>query len=80
MGQQVMEGVMLPLLSVAAHHGEAADPDLMEWIMHRVDTLVGLGPAAAVVVLAGVIVLIPVGVLGLYALHRRRTEPTGGKS
>lgn len=71
---------MLPFLSVLAHHGEAADPDLMEWIMHRVDSLVGLGPAAAVIILAGVIVLIPVGVLGLYALHRRKTEPTGDES
>ena len=73
-------GMMLPFLSVAAHHGEAADPDLMEWIMHRVDSLVGLGPVAAVIVLAGVIVLIPVGVLGLYALYRRKTEPTGDES
>ncbi len=64
-------------LSVAIHHGEAADPDLMEWIMHRVDALVGLGPAAAVIVLVVIIVLIPVGVLGLYALHRRKAEPTG---
>ena len=67
-------------LSVAIHHGEAADPDLMEWIMHRVDSLVGLGPAAAVIVLVAIIVLIPVGVLGLYALHRRKTEPTGDNS
>lgn len=71
---------MLGFLSVAAHHGEAADPDLMEWIMHRVDSLVGLGPAAAVIVLVAVIVLIPVGVLAMYALHRRKTEPTGEES
>lgn len=65
------------MLSVAIHHGEAADPDLMEWVMHRVDSLVGLGPAAAVIVLAGVVVLIPVGVLVMFALYRRKTEPTG---
>ncbi len=68
---------MWGLLSVAIHHGEAADPDLMEWVMHRVDSLVGLGPAAAVIVLAGVVVLIPVGVLVMFALYRRKTEPTG---
>ena len=53
---------------------------MMEWIMHRVDALVGLGPAAAVIVLVVIIVLIPVGVLGLYALHRRKAEPTGEES
>ena len=48
--------------------------------MHRVDSLVGLGPAAAVIVLVAVIVLIPVGVLAMYALHRRKAEPTGEES
>ena len=72
--------MMLGFLSVAIHHGEAADPDLMEWIMHRVDALTGLGPAAAVILLTGVIVLIPVAVLAMYALHRRKTEPTGDES
>ena len=67
-------------LSIAAHHGEAADPDLMDWIMHRIDTLVGLDAGLIVVILVVVIVLIPVGVLGLYALHRRKAEPTGEES
>ena len=71
---------MLGFLSIAAHHGEAADPDLMDWIMHRIDTLVGLDAGVIVVILVVVIVLIPVGVLAMYALHRRRVEATGDES
>ena len=52
---------MLGFLSVAAHHGEAGDPDLLEWIMHRLDSLIGLDPAVIVIILTAVIVLIPVG-------------------
>ena len=63
---------MLGFLSVAMHHGEAADPDLMEWTMHRIDSLVGLGPALVVGILVIVIVLIPVAVWVLYALHGRQ--------
>ena len=72
--------MMLGLLSVGAHHGEAGDPDLLEWIMHRIDSLVGLDAVLIVVILVAVIVLIPVGVLAMYALHRRKTEPTGDES
>lgn len=71
---------MLAFLSVAAHHGEPGDPDLLEWIMHRVDALVGLDAGLVVVILIAVIILIPLGVLGMYALHRRSTEPTGDES
>ena len=65
---------MLGFLSVAAHHGEAGDPDLLEWIMHRLDSLIGLDPAVIVIILTAVIVLIPVAVLALYALHRRKAS------
>ena len=65
---------MLRFLSVAAHHGEAGDPDLLEWIMHRLDSLIGLDPAVIVIILAAVIVLIPVAVMALYALHRRKAS------
>ena len=71
---------MFRFLSVGAHHGEAGDPDLLEWIMHRLDGLIGLDPALIVVILAAVVVLIPVGVLALYALHRRKTQPAGDES
>ena len=45
--------------------------------MHRIDTLLGLEPALVVVILTMVILLIPAGVLAVYALHRRKTEPAG---
>ena len=62
------------LLSITAHHGEAGDPDLLKWIMHRLDSLIGLDPAVIVIILAAVIVLIPVAVLALYALYRRKAS------
>ena len=59
-------------MSVAAHQGEAADPRLLEWIKHRLDDLLGLGPWTAVVLLGGIIVAIPLGVMGFYLYQRRR--------
>lgn len=68
---------MLPkwLLSVAAHHGEAADPDLLVWIKDRLDHIFNLGPWTAVAVLALIIVLIPLSIAALYFIQQRR-QPT----
>ena len=59
-------------LSVALHHGEPGDPDLFEWIMHRLDALISLEPAAIVAVLGLVVVIIPAAILVAYAIYRRR--------
>ena len=60
------------LMSVAAHHGEAADPRLLEWIKDRLDDLLGLSPWTAVVLLGVVIAAIPLGVMGFYLFQQRR--------
>ena len=62
---------MIPL-SVLRHHGEPADPTLLEWIGHRIDELVGVGPLALVIILGVAIVAMPAGLLAWYLLARRR--------
>ena len=60
---------------IAGHHSEPGDPELLAWIQHTIDDLVGLGPAAAAGVLGLVIVAIPLAVLVAFLLRRpRRTE------
>jgi hypothetical protein len=58
--------------SVPGHHGEPADPVLLEWIEHRIGELVSLGPLAFVVLLGVVIVALPAALVGLYLVVRRR--------
>ena len=72
---------MLPmwLWSVATHHGEAVDPDLLEWIKDRLDHIFNLGPWTAVAVLALIILLIPLSIIILYLIQQRRqatAQPT----
>ncbi len=72
---------MLPmwLWSVAAHHGEAADPDLLEWIKDRLDHIFNLGPWTAVAALALIILLIPLSIIVVYLIQQRRhptSQPT----
>ena len=67
------------LLSVAAHHGDAADPELLEWIKDRLDHILGLGPWVIVGLLGLVIVALPLSLMVLYMVQRRQaaTEPYG---
>jgi hypothetical protein len=59
-------------LSIPTHHSEPADPELLEWIIHQVDALLGVGPVAMVVALGLVIVAIPVAVMAVFLLQRLR--------
>lgn len=61
------------LLSALAHHGEPGDPVLLEWIKHQIDAMIGLGDWAIVVILGVVIVAIPAGIIGFFALQRVRS-------
>jgi hypothetical protein len=63
---------MVMLLSILAHHSEPADPVLLEWIIHQVDALLGVGPVAMVVALGLIIVAIPVAVMVVFLLQRLR--------
>lgn len=62
----------LMLWSIAAHHADAADPDLLEWIKDRLDHLINLDAWVVVVVLALILLSIPVSVVTLYLVQRRR--------
>ncbi len=60
-----------PLWSIAAHGGEL-DVHLLGWIKDLLDDMLGLGDWAAVALTGSVILVIPVGLVALYFLQRRR--------
>ena len=60
------------LWSIAAHHAETADPDLLDWIKHRLDRAINLEPWTIVAILAVVIVLMPVSIIAVYLMQQRR--------
>ena len=62
----------LMLWSIAAHHSEAADPDLLEWIKNRLDHLLNLDAWVVVALLGLILLSIPVSVVTLYLVQRRR--------
>ena len=64
------------LRSIATHHSEPADPDLLEWIKGFLDHLFNLGPWTIVVVLALLIVLMPLAIIGVYLVQQRRQSGT----
>ena len=64
------------LLSILAHHSEPGDPELLEWLVHQLDAMLGVGPVAMVVALGLVIVAIPVAIMVFYlALRLRQRRP-----
>jgi hypothetical protein len=65
------------LLSLAGHHGEPADPDLLDWIKSQLDHLLNLGPWTIVGVLAVLIVAIPMSVVVFYGIQQRRRPGSG---
>ncbi len=69
---------MLPtwLWSIATHHSEAVDPDLLEWIKDRLDHIFNLGPWTAVAALALIILLIPLSIVIFYLIQQRRHTTT----
>ena len=70
-----------PLSSIAAHQGEL-DVHLLGWIKDMLDELLGLSDWAVVALAGAVILVIPVGLLALYFLQRKRGsyDPTGDES
>ena len=59
--------------SVLAHQGDAADPELLEWIKDRLDHILGLGPWAMVALAGSIIVALPIGLVLLYVVQKRQT-------
>ena len=62
------------LPNLAAHHGDAADPELLEAIMERIDSIVPLGPVGMIIVLTAIILAVPTMVLFMYQRYRRDSE------
>ena len=59
------------LLAILAHQTEAGHPELMDWIKHQLDAVVGLGPLAFLILLGLTILAIPAAVLLMYLVQRR---------
>ena len=64
--------IMLILWSIGAHHPDSADPVLLEWIKSRLDHLLRLDAWAVVAILGLILLLIPISVVTLYLVQRRR--------
>ena len=59
------------LLAFLAHQSEAGHPELMDWVKHQLDAVVGLGPLAFLILLGLIILAIPAAVLLMYVVQRR---------
>ena len=57
-------------MGVRAHHSEPTDSELLEWLTHTLDSILGLGPVVMVVLIGVVVVAIPLAIAAL-ALRRR---------
>jgi hypothetical protein len=66
------------LLASWSHHGEAADPDLLEWIRGVLDHVLGVGPWAGAALMGLLILAIPAGTVVLYLIQQRRSNPDRG--
>ena len=75
----VASGLVLPIRvldSIRPHQGEPGDADLLEWVKHVIDSVVGVGPAVIVVGLGLVILAIPVAIMVIFWAQRaRRSRP-----
>jgi hypothetical protein len=59
------------------HHAEAVDPDLVNWIQHRIDAVTGLEPSALVIVFGMAIVAFPLMVSVMFLVRRRAFRRSG---
>ena len=53
-----------------AHHSEPTDSELLEWLVHTLDSILGQGPVVMVVLIGVVVLLIPL-TIAVLALRRR---------
>ena len=58
------------LFRLLPHHADAADPELLEAIMERIDAIVPLGPVGMIIVLTAFILAVPLLVLFIYSRYR----------
>ena len=51
------------LFKVLLHHTETVDPELVAWIRHLIEDVIGVGPWLLVIVIGAVLVAIPLWVI-----------------
>ncbi len=56
------------------HHGEPADPVLLGWLQHKIDSILNLGPGAAALLFGAIILLIPILILVFFWLNANNTS------
>ena len=64
----------MPLLSITAHHSEPGDPVLIDWIIHIIQSITGLGSLPLVIILGLIVVAIPVGILAVFLVQRAKFD------
>ena len=58
-------------MGIRAHHSEPTDSELLEWLIHTIDALLGQGPLVVVGVIGAIVLALPLAIAVL-ALRRRR--------
>ena len=58
------------LLALLAHQPGPGDPELLHWIIDRLDVLISLEPLVVVLVLGVLVTVIPAVVFLMYARYR----------
>ena len=59
-------------LSVSAHHGEAADPELLEWFKDLFDSVLTIGPWTVIAFIGMALIAFPIGLVVFYLVQNRR--------
>ena len=59
-------------LSVSAHHGESADPELLEWFKALFAQVITIGPWTVVVFIGLALIAFPIGLVVFYLVQNRR--------
>jgi hypothetical protein len=60
----------LILLSIFRHAAGPGDPVLLDWIKHKIDSVLGLGPEVIVIGLGLVVIAMPVAIMAVYLTQR----------
>ena len=60
----------MTLLSIFRHAAGPGDPVLLDWIKHKIDSVLGLGPEAIAIGLGIVVIAMPVAIMAVYLTQR----------
>ena len=60
------------VLSMSAHHGEAANPELLEWFRDLFAQFLTVGPWTVVAFIGMALIAFPIGLVVFYLVQDRR--------